>query len=258
MTYTEADIEALIEELYDLRKEQYDKNEEIEEIKSKMFTLKEENEELNETNEELNETNELLRKVIDDSEELRLENYLKFKQSLQSMEFNDLKNKKEIITLKKEIEDLKASLKDIEDSDTKFKEQFKEDIKEDISTVAIINYLDNQFKKVQKNNDYVKILLSNEKKHKKFYIDFTKSLLLNTTIDVFMAPRRHQNINGFCYTEFEINTRFINLDFIHYQERIKAILKDINKELARLYGDEEVRLLYIESNEFSIRCKFHI
>jgi len=247
MTYPEADIEELIEELYDLRKEQYDKNEEIEEIKSKMFTLKEENEELNEENEELNEENEELKKVN-----------LTLKQSKKSEKEKSMKSRNEIITLKKDIEALKKSLKDIEDNETKFKEQFKEDLKEDNKAVAIINYLDNQFKRVQKNNDYLKLLLSNEKKCKKFYIDFTKSLLLNTTIDVFMAPRRHQNINGFCYTEFEINTRFINLDFIHYQERIKAILKDINKELARLYGDEEVRLLYIESNEFSIRCKFHI
>ena len=223
----------------------------IEELIKKLI---ENNKKLRDNNDILMLANEELNEYIDNRneeiEELKKVNFT-LTQSKQSKKEELMKSRNEIITLKK-------SLKDIEDNETKLKEQFKEDFKEDNKAVAIINYLDNQFKRVQKNNDYLKLLLSNEKKCKKFYIDFTKSLLLNTTIDVFMAPRRHQNINGFCYTEFEINTRFINLDLIHYQQQIKALLKDINKELARLYGDEEVRLLYIESNEFSIRCKFHI
>jgi len=245
MTYPEADIEELIEELYDLRKEQYDKNEEIEEIKSKMFTLKEENEELNEENEELNEENEELKKVN-----------LTLKQSKKSEKEKSMKSRNEIITLKKDIEALKKSLKDIEDNETKFKEQFKEDLKEDNKAVAIINYLDNQFKRVQKNNNYLKLLLSNEKKCKKFYIDFTKSLLLNSVEEWFENHDNTNDIreNGFYYSNFEINNSFIDLDCIDYQKRLTLLVKDVNEKV-RINYEGHFEFSYSKDNEFTMTMK---
>ena len=235
MTHREEEIEELIKKLIEKNKR-----------------LKDNNDILISDNEELKELNYF---IYEEIEELRSENFT-LKQSKQSKKEKLMKSRNEIITLKKDIEALKKSLKDIEDNETKFKEQFKEDLKEDNKAVAIINYLDNQFKRVQKNNDYLKLLLSNEKKCKKFYIDFTKSLLLNSVEEWFENHDNTNDIreNGFYYSNFEIDNSFIDLDCIDYQKRLTLLVKDVNEKV-RINYEGHFEFSYSKDNEFTMTSK---
>ena len=235
MTHREEEIEELIKKLIEKNKR-----------------LKDNNDILISDNEELKELNYF---IYEEIEELRSENFT-LKQSKQSKKEKLMKSRNEIITLKKDIEALKKSLKDIEDNETKFKEQFKEDLKEDNKAVAIVNYLDNQFKRVQKNNDYLKLLLSNEKKCKKFYIDFTKSLLLNSVEEWFENHDNTNDIreNGFYYSNFEIDNSFIDLDCIDYQKRLTLLVKDVNEKV-RINYEGHYEFSYLKDNEFTMKSK---
>ena len=235
MTHREEEIEELIKKLIEKNKR-----------------LKDNNDILISDNEELKELNYF---IYEEIEELRSENFT-LKQSKQSKKEKLMKSRNEIITLKKDIEALKKSLKDIEDNETKFKEQFKEDLKEDNKAVAIVNYLDNQFKRVQKNNDYLKLLLSNEKKCKKFYIDFTKSLLLNSVEEWFENHDNTNDIreNGFYYSNFEIDNSFIDLDCIDYQKRLTLLVKDVNEKV-RINYEGHFEFSYSTDNEFTMTSK---
>ena len=233
--------------------------EEIEEIIEENERLKEDNEELKDNNDILMSDNEELNEYIDNRneeiEELKKVNFT-LTQSKKSKKEKLMKSRNYIITLKKDIEVLKKSLKDIEDNETKFKEQFKEDFKEDNKAVAIINYLDNQFKRVQKNNDYLKLLLSNEKKCKKFYIDFCKSLLLNSVEEWFENCDFSDTIreNGFYYSTFEIDNSFIDLDCIDYQKRLTLLVKDVNEKV-RINYEGHYEFSYSKDNEFTMKSK---
>jgi len=228
----------------------------IEELIKKLIEnnkkLRDDYEELRDNNDILMSDNEELNEYIDNRneeiEELKKVNFT-LTQSKQSKKEELMKSRNEIITLKK-------SLKDIEDNETKLKEQFKEDFKEDNKAVAIINYLDNQFKRVQKNNNYLKLLLSNEKKCKKFYIDFTKSLLLNSVEEWFENHDNTNDIreNGFYYSNFEINNSFIDLDCIDYQKRLTLLVKDVNEKV-RINYEGHFEFSYSKDNEFTMTMK---
>ena len=229
MTYTEDEINEILEENDKLKEELDEVKEELEELKEELEEERDNHEITKNENEENQETIQCLRMKL---------TYRKI----------------EIRKLNKQIEDMKKEIKDIETTDKQFKEQLKEDIKTDNEAVGIINLLDNQFYRVKRNNEYLKSLLSNERQSKIFYRKICKNFLIDKLNELVS-----NNIDDFeddgdlLYRHFELDTEYVDLDEITEQQTtlFKSMIEDVNNTMKEKYNENST-IQYINENEFRI------
>lgn len=293
MSYTKEQIEIIIEENNRLKEENKNiRNEVINEYQDdiqnliqKLEMIIEENNNLKKKNETLelvivdymnqedehNEEIEDFKKTIDDLEELLNDEKQKYKDLIKIHYEDDeklTKRKNKMKALKEDIKklnlvnaELKNEINDFETKDKQFKQQFKEDMKEDIKALATINYLDNQYYNVKKNNDYLKLLLSKEKKQKIFYNKICKNFFIDKLNEVV------SNINDAfdfeddeeTFKKFELDNQYLDLDEIttEHKKLLCNMLNEVNDTMKTEYN-EYSNIEYMNYNEFMIKNEYWI
>jgi chromosome segregation ATPase len=250
MSYTKEQIEMIIEENNNLKKQ----NETLKLVISDYMNQEDDH----------NEEIEDFKKSIDDLEELLKDEKQKYK-DLIKIHYEDYekleKRQNKIKTLKEDIKklklvnvELKNEINDFETKDKQFKQQFKEDMKEDIKAIATINYLDNQYYNVKKNNDYLKLLLSKEKKEKIFYNKICKNFFIDKLNEVVSNNDLYDfEDDQQTFKKFELDSEYLDLDDIT-KENSKLLFKmlnEVNKTMQTEYL-EDTSIEYMNENEFMI------
>jgi len=224
MTYTEEQIEEIIEENERLK-------EELDEVKEQL--------------EEEREYHEIAKADYEEAEEhiqcLRMK-----------LTYRDIKIKK----LERQLKEKHKEIEDIETTDKQFKEQLKKDIETDNQGVAIINFLDNQFYRVKRNNEYLKILLSNEKQTKNFYRKICMNFFIDRTNEISYNDEHEFEDDGVLYKKFELDTQYIDLEEIPKEQKIllTKMLEEVSETIATEY-EENSTIQYLFDNEFRIDNK---
>lgn len=202
--------------------------------------------------EELEEVKNQLEEERDEHETTRYEKE-KNEEIIQSLRMKAMYRKIEIRKLKKQIKEINKEIEEIETTDKEFKEQLKKDIDIDNQAVATINFLDNQFYRVKRNNEYLKSLLSNERQTKLFYRKICKNFFIDKLNEIVSNDEEFEDDGELLYRKFELDTEYLDLEEITKEQNILLlkIVEEVNETMTTEYKENST-IKYIDDNEFRI------